>query len=152
MKGMTKKTVLLATMTLMFVSNAFAEDWTHLGSDGQGNHYFYKPKTYAMSKDKIASSWTKIEHNVDVAGMMQKKVAPDEYKGRSTVIAYEQYNCIDRKKMTLVGKHFEGRDDNDVARTDWTAIQPGSVDEGLLTALCKEVGNKKEENKVPSKK
>ncbi len=74
MNGMTKKTVLLATMTLMFVSNVFAMDWKHLGSDGKGNHYFYKPKTYTMSKDKIAISWTKIEYNVDAAGLMQKKV------------------------------------------------------------------------------
>jgi hypothetical protein len=57
----------------------------------------------------------------------------------------------DRKKMTVVGKHYEGRDDNDVQKTGWTAIQPGSVDEGLLTALCKEGGNKKEENKAPVK-
>lgn len=149
MNGMTKKTVLLATMTIMFVSNAFAVDWKHLGSDGKGNHYFYKPKTYSKSNDKIASSWTKIEYNVDVEGLMQKKVTPDEYTGSSSTVVFEQFNCIDRKKMTVVGKHYEGRDDNDVKRTGWTAIQQGSIDEGLLTALCKEGGNKKEENKAP---
>jgi len=151
MNGMMWKTVLLVTMMLMFVSNVFAMDWIHLGSDGKGNHYFYKPKTYAVSKDKIASSWTKVEYNVDVAGLMQKKVTPDEYTGSSSTVVYEKYNCIDRKKMTVVGKHYEGRDDNDVARTGWTAILPGSIDEGLLTALCKEGGSKKEENKAPVK-
>jgi hypothetical protein len=151
MKGMTKNTVLLATMTLMFVSNAFAVDWIHLGSDRKGNHYFYKPKTYAMSNKKIASSWTKIEFNVDVAGLMQQKVTPDEYTGSTSTVVYEQYNCIDRKKMIVVGKHYEGRDDNDV-KTGWTAIQPGSIEESLLTALCKEGGNKKEESRAPAKK
>jgi hypothetical protein len=152
MNGTMKKTVLLATVTLMFVSNAFAIDWKHLGSDGKGNHYFFKPKTYAMSKDKIASSWTKVEYKVDVAGLMQKKVTPDEYTGSSSTVVYEKYNCIDRKKMTIVGKHYDGKDDNDVAKTGWTAVQPGSIDEGLLTALCKDGGNKKEESRAPAKK
>ncbi len=151
MNGMMRKTVLLVTMMLMFVSNAFAMDWIHLGSDGKGNHYFYKPKTFSMSKDKIASSWTKIEYNVDVEGLKQQKVTPDEFTGITSTVVYEQYNCVDRKKMTVVGKHYEGRDDNDIARTGWTAIQPGSIDEGLLAALCKEGGNKKEENKAPAR-
>lgn len=151
MNGMTK-TVLLATIMLMFVSNAFAVDWKHLGSDGKGNHYFYKPKTYSMSNKKIVSSWTKIEYNVDDAGLMQKKVAPDDYTGTASTVVFEQFNCVDKKKMTIVGKHYEGRDDNDVPKTGWTAVQPGSIDEGLLTALCKEGVNKKEENKAPMKK
>ncbi len=82
---------------------------------------------------------------------MQKKVTPDEYTGSSSTVVFEQFNCVDRKKMTVVGKHYEGKDDNDVKRTGWTAIQPGSIDEGLLTALCKEGGNNKPENKAPAK-
>ncbi len=149
MNGMMKKTVLLVTMTLVFVSNAFAVDWKHLGSDGKSTHYFYKPKTYAMSKGKIASSWTKKEYNVDVSALTQKNVPPDDYTGSKSTVVFEEFNCIEKKKRTIIGKVYEGRDQSDVARTDWTAIQPGSIDEGLLTALCKEGGNKKEENKAP---
>jgi hypothetical protein len=152
MKGIAKKTVLLASVTLVIVSNAFAADWRHLGSDGKGNHYFYKPKTYSMFNAKIASSWTKIEFNVDEAQLKLKKVAPDDYKGATSTVVFEQFNCAEKKKMVVIGKHYEGRDDNDVPKTGWIAVQPGSIDEGLLTALCKEGGNKKDVTKAPEKK
>jgi len=151
MNGMMEKITLLALM-LAFAIPAIASDWKYLGTDGKGNHYFYKPKTYSISGNKIASSWTKVEHKVDEAVMKQKKIAPDDYVGISSTVVFEQYHCVEKKKMTLVGKHYEGIDDNDVQRTGWVAVQPASTDEGLLIALCKEGANKKERDKTSEKK
>lgn len=151
MTGMMKKAMLLGMLTLTLASPVFAADWKHLGSDGKGNHYFYKPKTYAISKDNIISSWTKVEHKVDEAGMAQKKTALDDYVGDSTTIVYEQFKCADRKKMTVIGKHYHGIDENDMHKTGWLAVQKGSTDEGLLTALCSEPIAKKDLNKTPAK-
>lgn len=151
MRGRMTMTMLLLTLSVLLAANAFAAQWKHLGEDGKSTHYFYNPKTYAL-KNKVASSWTKKEYNVDVKAMIQNKTALDEYRGSKSVVAYEEFNCAERKKRTLVGRFYEGKIDGDVERTNWTAIEPASIDEGLLTALCKEGMSNKEVDKAPAKK
>ncbi len=150
MKGRIRRAALLSTLAVMLAPPAFAAGWKHLGSDSQNTHYFYKPKTYSM-KNNIASSWTKKEYNVDVSAMVRKKTQPDDYTGTKSVVAYEEFNYTEKKKRTVIGKIYEGRDDHDVRRTDWSAIQPGSIDAGLLAALCRNDGGKREAGNGPAK-
>lgn len=153
MKRWLKRIMLLVPLSVLSATtaSASASGWLHLGSDGKTTHYFYKPKTYRM-KNNVASCWTKKEYNVDVKALTQKNVSPDDYTGSKSTVVFEEFNCVEKKKRTIIGKEYEGRDDRDVARTDWAAVQPGSIDEGLLTVLCKEKSNVKEENKMPTKK
>lgn len=139
MKGWSKRIMLLLPLAGLSATAAFASDpgWLHLGSDGKTTHYFYKPKTFRM-KNNVASCWTKKEYNVDVKALTQNNVSPDDYRGSKSTVVFEEFNCVEKKKRTIIGKEYEGRDDRDVARTDWAAVQRGSIDEGLLTALCKE--------------
>jgi hypothetical protein len=152
MKGKIKRAVLLSVLSVSLVPNAFAVGvgWKHLGSDKNNTHYFYKPKTYHV-KDNIVRSWTKKEYNVDINAMMQKKIEPDDYTGTKSVVVFEEFNCGEKKKRTIIGKVYEGKDDSDVSRTDWAVVQPGSVDEGLLTALCTKDKGNQAESKVPAK-
>ena len=151
MEGMIKRALLLLTLSVTLVPNAFAMQWKHLGSDENKTHYFFKPKTYSL-KNKVASAWTKKEYNVDVNLMTLRKIQADEYKGNKSVVAYEEFNCTEKKKRTVVGKTYEKNDDTDIGKTNWTPVQPGSIDEGLLTALCNEGGNINKEIKAPEKK
>ena len=150
MKGRTR-TLLLLSLSFALVPGAFAAEWKHLGTDGKSTHYFYKPKTFTISKDRIASAWTKREYKVDLDVMARNKLSPAEYKGSRSVIAFEEYNCTEKKKRTILGKTYEGSNDADLGRTDWTGIEPGSVDEGLLSALCGEGKPKPAEGKAPAK-
>lgn len=152
MKGRTRKTLLLLSLSFALVPGAFASEWQHLGTDAKSTHYFYKPKTFAVSKDKIASAWTKKEYNVDLDVMDRNKLSPDEYKGSRSVSAFEEYSCTEKKKRTIIGKAYEGSQESDLVRTDWTGIEPGSIEEGLLSALCGESKPKPAESKAPAKK
>ncbi len=148
MKGRIRRAVLLSTLAVMLASPAFAAGWKHLGSDKQNTHYFYKPKTYSMKKN-IAGSWTKKEYNVDVSVMAQKKIQPDDYAGTKSVVAYEEFNCTEKKKRTIIGKVYEGSEDHDVSRTGWGAVESGSIDAGLLAELCR--NDRPKEGTRPSK-
>lgn len=149
MKGSMKRTLVLLSLSVLSAPPAFAAQWKHLGSDGKSTHYFYNPKTFSV-KSNVASAWTKKELNVDPAVMAKNNLLPNEYKGSKSIVAFEEFNCTDRKKRTMVGKIYEAKTEGDVERTDWTVIEPGSVDEGLLNALCKGEGvEKKEGSKAP---
>lgn len=152
MKGRTKRTALLLALAMVSASPAYAGKWKHLGSDGKSTHYFYNPKTYSLAKNTVASAWTKKEYNVDAGTMTQNKMFPDDYKGSRSVEAFEEFNCTEKKKRTLVGRYYEAKTDGDIDKTDWTAIAPGSIDEGLFSALCKGDMSKKEAGGTPAKK
>lgn len=151
MKGKMLRTVLLLALVLVSASNAFAAKWKHLGSDGKSTHYFYNPKASSI-KNKVASAWTKKEYDVDISLMKQKNLQPDEYQGNRSVVAFEEFNCTEKKKRTIVGRYYEAKTDGDIDKTDWIAIAPDSIDEGLFNALCKEVVIKKEAGATPVKK
>jgi hypothetical protein len=133
-----KKITLLTALLVMSTSTAMAHQWKQLGSDGKTSYYFYNPKTYSL-KDNIAGSWIKKEFNVDTAAMVKDKIEPDKYAGNKSIVAFEEYDCAKKMKRTLVGKEFDKGDENDLVRTNWLEIAPGSLDESLLNALCKEV-------------
>jgi len=131
-----KKALVLTILLVMSASTAMAHEWKQLGSDGATSYYFYNPKTYSR-KDNVAGTWIKKEFNVDAAAMLRDKVALDEYAGNKSIVAYEEYDCVKKMKRTLVGKEFDKGEEHDLERTKWLEIAPGSLDEGLMNAICK---------------
>ncbi len=136
-----KKTALLSVLILMTAaSTALAAPWKQLGTDGKHNYYFYKPKTLQVSKDNIISTWTKKEYGVNPAELA-KKSSDYSNLGAKTIATFEEYNCAEKTKRTITGQIYEvGKERfDDVTRTDWAVVKPGTMDEDLLNALCKEV-------------
>ncbi|NTV50406.1 MAG: hypothetical protein HGB32_05800 [Geobacteraceae bacterium] len=133
-----KKTSLLAALFIMTASSAMAQQWKHLGNDEVSTSYFYNPKTFSVSADSIISTWTKVEYNVDRAAMAKEKVSPDMYKGTKAVAAYEEFDCVKKKKRTITGMSIEKIKKVDLDKTDWIEVAKGSVDEKLLGLICLE--------------
>lgn len=134
-----KRTILAATLIVMSASPAMAaQQWKHLGSDGAKNHYYYNPRTFKASKKDIVGAWVRKEYNVDPDVMAREKLTPEMYKGSRTVTALEQFNCGKKKMRIMVGKEIEGFDDKDLEETGWLKVAPGSLDESLMNALCRE--------------
>ena len=102
-----KKIIVLSAVLLMSTSPALAQKWKHLGNYDDTTSYFFNPKTFSISKDQIVSTWTKKEFGVDQAAMASEKLGPDMYKGKKSVVAYEEFDCDKHKKRTVTGISYE---------------------------------------------
>ncbi|NTV47955.1 MAG: hypothetical protein HGB11_15870 [Chlorobiales bacterium] len=134
-----KKTSLLAALLIMTASSAMAQQWKHLGDYDASTRFFYNPKTLSVSTGSIVTAWTRIEYNVDSAAMTKEKISPDMSKGTKTVAAYEEFDCVNKKKRIITGMSIEKVKKADLDKTDWLEVVKGSVDEKLLISICREI-------------
>ncbi len=134
-----KKTSLLAALLVMTASSAMAQQWKHLGDYDVSTRYFYNPKTFSVSAGSIVSVWTKTEYNVDSAAMEKEKISADMSKGTKAVAAYEEYDCVNKKKRTITGMSIEKVNKADLDKTDWLEVVKGSVEDKLLVLICQEL-------------
>lgn len=134
-----KRTSLLAALFILTASSAMAQQWKYLGDYDVSTRCFYNPKTLTASAGSVVTAWTKIEYNVDTAAMAKEKISPDMSKGTKTVAAYEEFDCVNKKKRTITGMSIEKVKKVDLDKTDWLEVVKGSVDEKLLVLICREI-------------
>lgn len=132
-----KKTSIMAALLIISASPALAQQWKHLGTHGASTSYFFKPKTLSVSKDKVVATWTKKEFHVDAAAMTKEGLAPDQFTGTKSLVAYEEFDCSQSTKRTLTGITKENGRKTDSAKTGWQEVAGGSLDESLLNSLCR---------------
>lgn len=136
---MNKKCIIMVAALFMSASPALAQQWKNLGTYGTSTYYFYNPKTLAVAKDQIVSTWTKREFDVDAAAMDKGKLGPDQYKGSKSVVAYEEFDCAKQKKRIVSGMSYdnEKNQNKDVSPTDWQGVLTGTLEGNLLEAVCR---------------
>jgi len=136
---MNRKYYIVAASLLLSASPALAQQWQHLGSYGPSSFYFMNPKTLSVTAEKTVKSWTKREIDVDAAAMAKAKLMPDQYKGSTSVVAYNEFDCGKRQKRTLAGMSYDNarRESKDLDRTDWQPVERGTLEANLLEAVCR---------------
>jgi hypothetical protein len=130
----------VATMVTLTATGAHAaRQWQHLGSDDSNSHVMYDKKTTKRSGD-IVSGWISKQYNVDEKAMKEKSLPITKYYGATWTLAFYEFDCKQNKMRVLVGKEQLGsKKVEDIPRGDWQPLQPKSLDELLLNAICKEV-------------
>jgi len=137
---MYKKCTIMAAALIMSASPALAQQWKNLGTFDASTYYFYNPKTFTVAKDNTIGTWTKREFGVDSAAMAKENIGPDKYIGSKSVVAYEEFDCLNQKKKTVTGLSYDNLHDKktDVARTEWQEVAKNSLEGNLLDAVCRQ--------------
>lgn len=141
---MNKKFMIIAATVVLSASTASAQQWKHLGTHGTAAYYYYNPKTVSVSKDKIVKAWTKKEVDVDLAAMSKEKLDVNKYKGNSSHVAYEEYDCARKSKRTITGTSYDNGKgtSRDLGPTPWQQVVGGTLEGDLFEAVCRKSGER----------
>ncbi|TSK05098.1 MAG: hypothetical protein FPO08_16440 [Geobacter sp.] len=140
---MNRKYCIVAASLFLTVSPAMAQQWQYLGTHGSSSLYFMNPKTLSVTPGKTVKCWTKREMDVDTKAKANEK--PDEAKGRTSMVAYNEFDCDKRQKRTQAGMNYDNtrHESREVDRSDWQPVQPGTLEGDLLEAVCRASHEKK---------
>ena len=129
----------ITLVTLTATSAQAARKWQHLGSDGKNNHFLYDKKTTKRSGD-IVSGWISKQYNVDEAAMKEKNLPLNQYHGKTWTLAFYEFDCKQNLMRAMVGKeNVSGKGLDEIVRESFHPVEPKSLDDALLQAICKEV-------------
>lgn len=141
---MNKKWMTMASIVVISASPASAHQWKHLGTHGAAAYYYYNPKTLSVSKDHIVKTWTKREVDVDPAAMSKEKLDVNKYKGSSSLVAYEEYDCARKSKRAITGTSYDNGKgtSQDLEPTPWQQVVGGTLEGELFEAVCRKSGER----------
>ena len=139
---MNKKRLMMAAIVIMSASPASGQQWSHLGTHGASAYYYYNPKTLSVSKEKIVKAWTKRELDVDLPAMSKERLEANKYKGNSSLVAYEEYDCARKSKRTITGTSYDNvkGTSRDLGPTPWQQVVGGTLEGDLFEAVCRKSG------------
>jgi hypothetical protein len=142
-KGLVRIITATTLLTLTFTAAHGARQWQHLGTEGKNNYFFYDKKTTTRQGD-IVSGWVTKQFNVDEKAMKEEKVPLNQYHGETWTLAFYEFDCKQNTMRALVGReNLRGKSISDVAKEEFRPVQPKTLDEALLKAICREVPEKK---------